>query len=57
MTIWAAKACKLEHRKGSLEKGKDADYVVMDKNLLSIKKEEVLKTKVISTYRTGKKVY
>ena len=57
MTIWAAKACKLEHRKGSLALGKDADFVVMDKNLLSIKKDELLKTKIISTYRAGIKVY
>jgi len=57
MTIWAAKACKLEHRKGSLALGKDADFVVMDKNLLSIKKDELLKTKIISTYRAGIRVY
>ena len=57
MTIWAAKACKLEHRKGSLSIGKDADFVVMDKNLLTAGKEEVLTTKVIHTYRMGKKVH
>jgi predicted amidohydrolase YtcJ len=57
MTIWAAKACKLEHRKGSLETGKDADFVVMDKNLLKAQKDDVLKTKVLSTYRAGNKVY
>jgi hypothetical protein len=57
MTIWAAKACKLEHRKGSLAQGKDADFVVIDKNLLTIKKDDLLKTKVISTYRAGVKVY
>jgi predicted amidohydrolase YtcJ len=57
MTIWAAKACKLDHRKGSLKQGKDADFVVMDKNLLTVKKEDVLKTKVKSTYRAGVKVF
>jgi predicted amidohydrolase YtcJ len=57
MTIWAAKACKLEHRKGSLEKGKDADFVVLDQNLLKADKNSILKTKVMHTYRMGKKVH
>jgi predicted amidohydrolase YtcJ len=57
MTIWAAKACKLEHRKGSLEKGKDADFVILDRNLLKATKEEVLKTKVVHTYRMGQQVF
>ena len=57
MTIWAAKACKLEHRKGSLQVGKDADYVVMNQNLLMAQENTVLKTKVIRVCRMGKTVY
>lgn len=57
MTIWAAKACKLEHRKGSLEKGKDADFVIMDQNLLLPEKDKVLKSKIVATYCRGRKVY
>ena len=57
MSIWAAKACKLEHRKGSLKQGKDADFVVMDQNLLKVGKDQVLKTKILATYRAGQKVF
>lgn len=57
MTIWAAKACKLEHRKGSLTIGKDADFVILDQNLLNPEKDKILKSKIISTYISGKKVY
>jgi predicted amidohydrolase YtcJ len=54
MTIWAAKACRLEHRKGSLSKGKDADFIILDQDLLNTPKQEVLKTRVLKTYRSGK---
>jgi predicted amidohydrolase YtcJ len=57
MTIWAAKSCFLENRKGSLSVGKDADFVVMDKNLLTVDKADILKTKIRATYSRGKKVY
>lgn len=57
MTVWAAKACRLEHRKGMLKPGMDADFAIMNNDLLKCKKEEVLQTKVKSTYRNGRKVY
>ena len=34
ITIWVAKGCFLEDRKGSIEVGKDADYVILDMDLL-----------------------
>ena len=34
ITIWVAKGCFLEDRKGSIEVGKDADYVILDWDLI-----------------------
>lgn len=57
MTIWAARACMLDHRKGSIAIGKDADMVIMDTDLRTASSADVLKTKVIQTYSKGKLVY
>lgn len=58
MTIWAAKACRLEHRKGSLCKGKDADLVIIDRDFYHLKQpKDLLTSKVIATYALGQKVY
>ncbi|MBO7082882.1 MAG: amidohydrolase [Bacteroidales bacterium] len=34
ITIWVAKGCFLEDRKGSIEVGKDADYVILEQDIL-----------------------
>ena len=57
MTIWAAKADFLENEVGSLEKGKKADFVIVDKDLMTAPENEILQTKVLSTYVGGKKVF
>lgn len=54
MTIWAAKSVFLDKEKGSLEPGKDADIVILNKDLLNAPQEQILKTKVIYTIMTGK---
>ena len=40
MTIWAAKANFEDDEKGSLEQGKFADFVVLDKNLMTVPYEQ-----------------
>ncbi len=57
MTIWAAKAGFLEKEVGSIEKGKKADFIILDRDLLKVDEDDVLKTKVMATYLGGNKVY
>ena len=57
MTIWAARSNFEEEEKGSLEKGKLADFVVLDTDLMTAKPAEVQHSKVLATYIGGEKVY
>ena len=57
MTIWAAKANFEENEKGSLEKGKFADFVILDEDLLKEVPEKILHVKVMKTFVDGEMVY
>jgi predicted amidohydrolase YtcJ len=57
MTIWAARADCLEKEIGSLEPGKRADIVVLDRDLMTVGAVEVLQTKVVATYSGGRQLY
>ena len=57
MTIWAAKANFEDDEKGSLESGKFADFVVLDKNIMTIPYEQTFSTKILATYINGEKAY
>jgi len=56
MTIWAAFSNFEENEKGSIEVGKFADFIVLDRNLMEIPENEILNANVQSTYVAGKKV-
>lgn len=55
-TIWAAKAAFEENEKGSLEVGKFADFIVVDKDIMNIPESEIFKIKVLKTFVSGKEV-
>ncbi|MCF8386635.1 MAG: amidohydrolase [Bacteroidales bacterium] len=57
MTIWAAKGSFEENRKGSLEVGKDADFVILEKDIMEIPIDEVPETRIARTYLDGELVY
>ena len=57
MTIWAAKASFLEKEVGSLEAGKKADFIILDKDLMKVAEADILNVKVNATYLGGKKVH
>ncbi|MCD4680607.1 MAG: amidohydrolase [Bacteroidales bacterium] len=57
ITIWAAKAAFEENEKGSIEKGKFADFVVLDNDLMEITEADIPKIKVKKTFLSGEKVF
>ena len=57
MTIWAARSNFEEKEKGSLEKGKFADFIILDRDLMKVEAGEVLNLKVQATYIGGEKVF
>lgn len=56
-TINGAYTNFLENVTGSLEVGKKADFIVLDKNLFEIPADEIHNTTVILTFFEGKEVY
>jgi predicted amidohydrolase YtcJ len=57
MTIWAAKANRMEKEIGSLEVGKKADFIMLDKDLMKVSADSILKVKVIKTFINGERVH
>lgn len=57
MTIWAAYSNFEEKVKGSLEPGKVADFVVLEKDIMQIPERETRDVKVLHTIVAGEKVF
>lgn len=57
MTIWAAHSCFEEKEKGSLEKGKAADFVILNDDIMTMPDSIIYKATVQSTFINGKNVY
>ena len=56
-TTWPAYASFEETTKGSLEKGKYADFIVVSKDIFTSVPEELLNTKVLMTVINGRVIY
>lgn len=57
MTAWAAKSVFWESERGSIQEGKNADFVILDKDILTIAEREILNTKVTKTILKGNVAY
>jgi hypothetical protein len=57
MTSWAARSNFEESEKGSLEKGKFADFVLLDRDLMKAPEKEILNTRVLETFVAGQRVF
>jgi predicted amidohydrolase YtcJ len=57
MTIWAAWAGFQESVMGSLAPGKYADFVVLDRDILTVPESEILDARVLATWVGGREVY
>ena len=56
-TLFGAYLSFEENIKGSIEPGKLADLVVLDRDLLTINSEQIMETKVLQTWLGGRLVY
>jgi predicted amidohydrolase YtcJ len=57
VTYNAAYANFLEKETGSIEVGKSADFVVIDRNLIDMPVTDIHKTQVLMTFFKGKEIY
>ena len=46
-----------EKERGSLEVGKNADFIILSQNLMTVNERDILKTQVLQTFVDGKKVH
>ena len=56
-TLDAAYSGFMENETGSLELGKQADFIILDRDILRVPDQAILETRVVETWVGGKRVY
>ncbi len=56
-TLNAARTIRLEDRIGSLKPGKQADLILLDRDVFTVKPEALRDTRVLKTWFAGREVY
>lgn len=56
-TLGGAAALRREHDTGSIEAGKSADFIVLDRNIFQVPVSQVSEVQVMSTWFQGREVY
>ena len=57
MTRWAAYACFEDHLRGCIAPGKQADFVILDQDIMLIPNPKIRQTKVRQTWINGERVF
>lgn len=57
ITYWAAYSNFENHERGSIEAGKNADFVILSKDIMKIDESQILNTFVLKTYLNGQLVF
>ncbi|GAB3806321.1 amidohydrolase [Spirosoma humi] len=57
MTRWAAYACFEDHLRGSIAAGKQADFVILDRDIMTAPNPQLRQTTVKQTWIGGERVY
>ena len=57
MTIWGAYENFEDKEKGSIEIGKVADFIILDRDIIRVNHRKILKTRVVATLLDGEIVY
>lgn len=57
MTIWAAYSNFEEDEKGSIEPGKFADFIILEKNIMIVPEDEISNLEVLQTWVNGEQVF
>tara|TARA_R110001592_G_scaffold363372_1_gene685955 strand:- start:57792 stop:59555 length:1764 start_codon:yes stop_codon:yes gene_type:complete len=56
-TLGGARGLGIESKSGSVERGKSADFIVLDRNLFDIPPGQISETRVVQTWFEGAQVY